>query len=133
MKCIRCSKAVHYAEACTFCDKTVCRACQKSSKFAINPSDKKQRIMICKTCWNKVNLRKMFLKPQFITRSLWFLLFVRRAVQLLRNLFSNNSQFTLTYVNSFTQQLHKLLLLCFQKLFLNRCFSSELKLQSFLH
>ncbi len=62
MKCKRCSKEAHYLEKCNYCEKEVCRACQKSSRNAKNTARKRERRVICKTCWGHIPSRKTFLK-----------------------------------------------------------------------
>ncbi|MFH0714107.1 MAG: hypothetical protein V1722_05745 [Candidatus Micrarchaeota archaeon] len=62
-KCQRCSKETHYLEVCNYCDKPICRSCQKSARTATSASGKKERLVICKTCWGKMPVRKTFLRP----------------------------------------------------------------------
>ncbi|VVB66778.1 Uncharacterised protein [Candidatus Gugararchaeum adminiculabundum] len=56
MICERCSNQAYFLEKCNYCEKMVCRACEKSSKRRM----KIKRYVICKTCWSDIKKRQKF-------------------------------------------------------------------------
>ncbi|MBI5061854.1 MAG: hypothetical protein HZB67_06115 [Candidatus Aenigmarchaeota archaeon] len=56
MKCDRCAKETHWLEQCFYCNRRVCRSCEKSTKVI----KKRERKIICKDCWGKMDKRRDF-------------------------------------------------------------------------
>ncbi|MGC8572077.1 MAG: hypothetical protein ACP5RI_01810 [Candidatus Micrarchaeia archaeon] len=60
MFCERCKREVHEIETCNYCNRKVCHACVKASQR----KSKTIRLVICKDCWTKMNLRSMYKNKQ---------------------------------------------------------------------
>ncbi len=56
MKCQRCGEDAYYLEPCNYCNRIVCRNCQKSSLTA----SKIDRKVICKDCWGDIKKRRAY-------------------------------------------------------------------------
>jgi len=54
--CDRCGKPAYILEGCEFCKRKLCKECIKSSKRI----KKLRRMVICRDCWGKMDLRTKF-------------------------------------------------------------------------
>ncbi|MBI4399287.1 hypothetical protein HY570_00925 [Candidatus Micrarchaeota archaeon] len=56
MICERCSAQTYMVEKCNYCNKQLCRDCEKSAKRIA----KTRRYVICKDCWGDMKKRSEF-------------------------------------------------------------------------
>lgn len=56
MNCERCGNVAIVPERCGYCEKLLCRACEKSAKRI----GKTKRFVICRTCWGDLRKRRKF-------------------------------------------------------------------------
>ncbi len=56
MNCERCGKFIIVPERCGYCEKLICRECEKSAKRI----GKIKRMVICRGCWGDLKKRKKF-------------------------------------------------------------------------
>ncbi len=56
LTCERCKAEVYKLERCDYCGRSICFDCVKSSERVTKTS----RLVICKDCWSKTELRSMF-------------------------------------------------------------------------